>query len=119
GELCDECGVRAEGAVPHSPMGFVAGIARADQLTAQGRPQLGISALVEPDALPGGARHGCHGRSITAGRVPCQELGFHPYSWMSRAGSAITIWSRPGRTTPSCRSSRRTRTTNSRAVATA
>src|SRR4029434_3517910 len=95
GELCDECGVRAEGAVPHSPMGFVAGIARADQLTAQGRPQLGNSALVEPDALPGGARHGRHGRSITAGRVPCQELWVHPYSLMRRTGAAITIQSPP------------------------
>ena len=73
----DERRVPVDRPVPHPPMGVVAAIARTNyKLATQGRSQLGNSALVEADALPGGGRHGRHGGSITAGLwSPVRNLG--------------------------------------------
>ena len=92
-------------------------IARTNQLATQGRSQLGNSPAVGRRMRSRWGSSRSSWRKRHGGPGPLSELGFTHTPWMSRAGSAITIWSRPVRTTSSSwRSSRRTRTTTSRAV---
>ena len=75
GAAGDQRRVPVDRPVPHPPVLFVAGIARTDQLAAEGRAQLADRASVEAEAFPSMARHGRHGRSVNGGPARVRNLG--------------------------------------------